>query len=320
MTQTVGTYSTYDIKGAREDLQDKIYMISPTDTPFQANVGTQSVKATKHEWQTDALAAAASNAFVEGDEFSYAAPAATVRVGNYTQISRKTFLITETTEAVEKAGRKSEVSYQLAKQGKEIKRDIETDLLGKNASVAGNDTTARKSGGFEAWLTSNDARGALGVQGGYNVATGVVDTVTDGTQRAFTEDLLKDAQQLAFTSGGEPSILMLGPFNKRKFSGFTGISDLRKDTPGKSQATIIGAADYYTGDFGGLAVIVNRFQRDRSALLIDPEYANMGWLRRMKHVEPAIIADAEPHVLICEWTLIVENEAAHAIVADLLTT
>lgn len=320
MAQVTNTYSSYDLTGAREDLHDKIYMISPTDTPFQAALGTKTVKNKKTEWQTDALTAAASNAQVEGDEFTYTAPTATTRVGNYTQISRKSFLVTRTAEAIDKAGRKSEIAYQLAKVGKELKRDIENDLTGKNASVAGDDTTARKSGGFEAWLTTNDSRGATGAQGGYNSGTGVVDTVTDGTQRAFTETLLKDVQQLVYTAGGDPSMLMLGPFNKRQFSAFPGISDLRRDANGKGQASIMGAADMYIGDFGTLNVTVNRFSRDRSALLIDPEYAQVGWLDRMKHIEPAITGDAQKHVLICEWTLVVGTEAAHGIVADLTTS
>ena len=241
-------------------------------------------------------------------------------MNNYTQIGRKSFLVTRTAESITKAGRKSEIALQLAKIGKEMKRDIETDLLSKNASVAGDDTTARKSGGLEAWLTTNDSRGATGSQGGFNSGTGVVDTVTDGTQRAFTETLLKDVQQLAYSSGGSPTMLMLGPFNKRQFSAFPGIADLRREAGGKSQATIVGAADVYIGDFGPMNVTVNRFQRDRSAMLIDTEYVKVGWLDRMKHVEPAVTGDAQKHVLICEWTLMVGTEAAHGIVADLTTS
>ena len=320
MAQVTNTYSSYDTKGNREDLQDKIYNISPTETPFQANIETIEVKATKHEWQTDALAAASSNAQIEGDEFAYTAPTATTRVGNYTQISRKAFLVSRTAESIRKAGRKSEIALQLAKNGKELKRDIETDLTSKNASVAGDDTTARKSGGVEAWLTSNDSRGAGGAQGGYNAGTGVVDTVTDGTQRAFSEALLKDAQQLAYTSGGTPAILMVGPFNKRQFSSFSGVAELRREAGGKGQATIVGAADMYIGDFGPLGVVTNRLSRDRTALLLDTEYAKVGWLDRISHIEPAITGDAKKHVLIGEWTLIVGNEAAHAVVADLTTS
>lgn len=320
MAQVANTYSSYDLVGAREDLQDKIYMISPTETPYQSNIGTTSVKAKKHEWQTDALAAAAENKQVEGDEFAYAAPTPTVRVGNFTQIARKSFLVSGTAEAIDKAGRKSEIAYQLAKVGKELKRDIEKDLLSNTASVAGDDSTARVSAGLPAWLESNDSRGTGGADGGWNSGTGVVDAATDGTQRAFTEELLKDVHQLAYTAGGDPTMLMVGPFNKRAFSAFTGIADLRRDAPAKGQATIVGAADFYIGDYGNLAVVTNRFQRERDAFLIDPDYAKVGWLRRMKHVEPAITGDAKKHVLICEYTHVVSNEAAHGVVADLTTS
>ena len=79
-------------------------------------------------------------------------------MGNYTQISWETGLVTETADVVDKAGREKELNLQKLKRGLELKRDIEYSILINSASVAGNDTTARKAGSFPAWLTSNDDR------------------------------------------------------------------------------------------------------------------------------------------------------------------
>ena len=127
MAQITNTYSQYDAKGEREDLSDIIYSISPTDTPFMSNVGKNKATAVYHEWQTDALAAAASdNHQVEGDEVAFNAMTATTRVGNRTQISRKAVIVSGTLDSVSKAGRNNELAYQISKASKELKRDMES--------------------------------------------------------------------------------------------------------------------------------------------------------------------------------------------------
>ncbi len=326
MAQSTGTYDSYDLAGAREDLTDAIYNISPTETPFTSMISKVKAKATKHEWQTDALAdATTDNAQIEGDEYSYSDPTASSRVGNYTQIFRKTFKVSKTADAIDKAGRARELAYQVAKGGKELKRDIEMIFLNNQASVAGDATTARNLGGLPAWLTTNDARSTGGSDGGYVATTGLVSAATDATttqQRTFTETLLKTVLKSAYDEGAEPDVLMLGTFNKQTFSGFTGISDLRTNYSGgvKKQGTIMGAADFYISDYGTLTVIPNRFQRERDALVLDTSMAAMAILRPIKTVTPAEVGDANNRVLICEKTLEVRNEAAFGVVADCTTS
>ena len=144
MAQPTNTFDTYDAIGIREDLQDVIYSISPTETPFMSSAAREQVKNTFHEWQTDALAAAVTNnAVIEGDDATLDAASATSRIGNYTQIMDKTVVITGTQESVDKAGRASELAYQIAKKSKELKRDIESTLLTNQARAAGNSSTAR---------------------------------------------------------------------------------------------------------------------------------------------------------------------------------
>lgn len=319
MAQLAGTTDTYDLKGLREDLQNTIFMLTPEDTPLISNIGRDRASATKHEWQTDVLAAPdTTNAQIEGDEYVYADRPPTVRVGNYTQISRKPVLVSGTLEAVDKAGRASELKYQSIKAGKELKKDQEAILLSNQASVAGSNSVARKLGGLAAWLTSNVSRGASGANGGFNTGTGLVAAATNGTQRAFTETLMKTAWQSAYVNGGNPNIVMMPVGQKSVFSSFAGIAQIRTDVgQNGGQATIIGGADTYVGDFGKLTTVVNRVQQARDVFLIDRSAIKYVTLRPMMVDRPAKTGDAEKRMLVVEYTLRVDNESAHAVIADL---
>ena len=316
MAIVANTFQTYGAAGIREELSDVISNISPEETPFQSNIRSESVSNSFFEWQTDSLAATATTAVLSGDDVaSFDSTAATTRLGNYTQIRRRTVIVEDRMEFVDKAGRDSELAYQVAKRGRELKRDIEAVLLDNNARVAGNSTTAPETAGLPAWLISNTSFGGTGAD-----ATGDgTNARTDGTQRAFTEAMVKSVMQAAWTAGGTPTILMTGPFNKTVASGFSGIAATRVAAT-DSPTTIIGAADIYVSDFGNLTMVPNRFQRERDAFLLDPEYAAVCYLRPIQQVELAKTGDAEKRMLIAEFGLKVDNEAAHGMVADLTTS
>lgn len=317
MAIVTNTFTTYDAVGIREDLANTISNISPEETPFMSNVGSENVSNTFFEWQTDSLASTSTTPVINGDDVSsFDATSATTRLGNYTHIRRRTYVIADNLAAVDEAGRADEVAYQVAKRGKEIKRDIESVLLDNNARVAGNSSTAPETAGLGAWIATNDSVGT----GGAAPTGDGTDARTDGTQRAFTEAMLKDVMQQAWTSGGNPSILMVGAFNKQAVSAFAGIAAQRYMAPSDSPTTIVGAADVYMSDFGTLTVVPNRFQRARDAWVLDPEYASVCYLRPIQKVDLAKTGDAEKGMLIGEFGLKVMNEAAHGIVADLTTS
>lgn len=323
MTQFTGSFSSYDAAdGIREELGDLIYNISPTDTPFMSNAGRGTVGNTYFEWLTDSLTAASSTNFViEGDDLtSYTTASARVRLGNYTAISTKTVLITDTQREVNNAGVSEELAYQVAKMGKELKRDMEKILCGPQPAVAGNDTTARKTAGFEAFLTTNADRSSTssgdptlsGTTKGYPDAA-----PDDGTSRAFSETILKSVIQAIWTAGGTPKMCIVGPVNKARASTFTGIADIRKEAPGAKPATVIGAADVYVSDFGNVTFVPSRFSREQSALFVDPEYVEVVYLAPFQLKEMARTGLAEKRVLSVEYGLKVNTEAAHGVAADL---
>jgi hypothetical protein len=314
----MATYQTYTAVGQREDLSDIIYNISPTDTPFMSSIGKTKATAVYHEWQVDSLAAASlSNAAVEGADASSATMGVTTRAGNRTQIFQKTVQIAGTLEAVDKAGRKSEKAYQLAKASSEVKRDMELTLLSNQVAAAGNSSTARTLGGLQAWLATNGDFGTSGVAG----ASGTT-ARTDGTDRTFTEAILKTVVKEVYTAGGNPKVLMVNPAHKQTVSAFAGIAAQRYMAPSNEATTIIGAADVYLSDFGTMSVVPNRFMNatnacDETAFVIDPDMLAVAYLRPFATNELAKTGDSEKTQLICEATLEVKNEAAHGVIADL---
>ena len=313
------TFSTFTVVGQREDLTDVIYDISPQDTPIMSSIGKGNARAVYHEWQTDSLAAATTaNAQVEGADATDASVSPTTRLGNYTQIVSKTIRVSGTLESVDKAGRKSEKAYQMAKASAELKRDIETIITANQGQTAGNATTARKMGSLLSWIKTNSSVNGTSVTGVDPTTIGV-STRTDGSTRTFTEALLKDVVQQVFVSGGTPTLAVMRPALKQKISSFTGISQHRINTQGSGDVTILAGADLYQSDFGVLQLVPDRFMRssDREVLVLDPEYAGLSYLRPFQTTDLAITGDSQRSQILAELTLEMRNEAAHGIVADL---
>ncbi len=320
MAIVTNTFTTFDAKGIREDLSNVITNIAPEETPYMSNIGRESVSNSLYEWQTDTLASAAANKQLEGDDVtSFDAVTATVRLQNYAQISRKTIVLSATEEVVNKAGRRSELAYQIAKRGAELKRDQEFTMLNGAVAAAGNTTTARGTASLNAFVKTNYDMQTNGANPDYTTLPN--SARTDGNVRTFTETILKNVIQKVWSAGGTPKILMTGPVNKQRVSGFSGIASSRFNIDGGAKpATLVGAVDVYVSDFGNVQVIANRFQRERDAWVIDPDYAKLMTLRPYQQVELAKTGDAEKRMLIVEWGLKVTAENAHGIAADLITS
>jgi len=311
MAKVTNAFDTYSATSDREQLSNVIYNISPQSTPFMSAIGKNSIKNVVFDWQSESLPTASGAGNLEGFELSRAASTATVRNSNVAMISKRDATVTGSQQASDPAGKKSEMAHQLAIMSKALKRDMETALCQKGAKTTGNATTARVTGGFESWITSNDSRGTGGASTGGGAAP------TDGTQRALTETLLKDVLELCFTNGGEPSMAICGPVNKQKISGFTGRSSARQMIDAN---TVEASVSIYASDFGELKIVPSNFSRERSLLLVDPDFAKVSFLRDFESVDIATIGDAVTKMIVVEYGLEVSNEAAHGIVADLTTS
>jgi len=325
MAQLSNTYETYDAVGNREELADRIWMITPEKTPFLSLVGRKSIATVHPEWQTDTLASPdTANNQPEGNDWSYDPVVATNRIGNYAQISEKSFLISRTQDNTDKAGRKSELARETAKKSTELKIDMEVICLSNQAASAGsgNGASNRTSAGLRAWLATNDDLGSGGSSGSFS--NGIQGAATNGTQRAMTKALFDGVVLSVANAGGEANVAMMSNYNKTVASRWLDDADvvsLRKEV-GKGAADIVGAADTYLTDFG-LYTFVPNVQMTRAGasiarnvFLIDPSMVTVGIFDDIMVNKPAKTGDAEKRVLNVEYTLIVNNEAAHGVVAD----
>lgn len=321
MTQVAGTTDSYDLIGIAEDVEDAIFNISPTDTPFMTMAGRKKATNTLHQWQTDALAATAANRQVEGDDATYATATPTTMLSNYTQISRKTVIVSRTADTVKKYGRAKELARLVTKYGKELKRDMEAALTGNQASSAGGSQTARSSAGIESMIAGNRiiaAGNTTGTTPGY--AGGVWAAPTDGTATVtITEALLVSGIQAAWDDGGNPTTIMLGYGQKKQIATFSGATKYAGTyvEGGKAQAALIGAVDVYISDAGSHKLVLNRFMRTRTILGLDPEYVSVAFLDGIQMEDLAKTGDAEKKMLITEFCLVCENPDAHFKVQDL---
>jgi hypothetical protein len=308
MAKVTNAFDTYTATADREDLSNIIYNISPMQTPFMSSIGKRSVKNVVFDWQTESLPTPSSSGELEGFELSRSAATATVRQSNVCMISKRDATVTGSQESSDPAGKRSEMAHQLAIMSKALKRDMEEALCQNGAKTTGDASTARVTGGFESWITSNDSRGTGGASTGGGAAP------TDGTQRDLDEDLLKDVLQLCFTNGGEPSLAICGPHNKQVISGFTGRSSARQFVDAE---TVEASVSIYSSDFGELKIVPSNRSRERSLLLVDPEFAKVSYLRDFKTIDISTIGDAMTKMIVVEYGLEVSNEAAHGVVADL---
>lgn len=307
MTAPTNTYLTTAAIGNREDLSDIIDRIDPTETPVYSMAAKTKATATLHEWQTQALAAAASNAAVEGDDFSAAAVTPTVRLTNRTQIATKAVVISGSQEAVNSAGRKSEMGYQTALKGLEWRRDAEFGLT-QNDVLA---TSPRKSRGLLGWCVDNTSKDAGTTLASYTGNTAVTDS---GTTRAFTEAQLKSVLQLIYIAGGKPDTITMGAAAKQAFSGFTGGATRNDNSEDKKLTATV---EVYVGDFGTLKAVPNLFQRTRDVFILESGKLAIAWLRPLFKKEIAATGDSEKAMLIGEYCLENKNPKAHGAVYDI---
>lgn len=317
-----GVFDTYNTAGIREDLADRIWDVSPTDTPVASSIPKNRASQTNHEWQVDVLAAPEQSAAVEGDDAPDDSSVATTRLGNYTQIITKSAIVSGTNEQVDAAGRDSEMAYQIARRMEEIKTNIEFAVSGRTigagaagrGKLAGDDTTARAMGAFQAYLTTNVDVGPTGGAAPTGPWPDGTDTgATDGTDRDFDEALLTGVLATAYTNGSKATMLVESAVNKGVSSGFNG-GTTRYNTADDKK--LVASIDVYAGDFHTLEIMPSRIIAAADVLVIDPEYAALSELRPMFDKELGDTGDSWKRQVIWEGTLEVRNERAHALVTD----
>ena len=317
MAQVTGTTDTYRVGAAggnREDLEDVIWDLFPDETYCLTNFDKVDANASYHEWMLDAIVAPTTNRQIEGDDASFVTVVSPTRVGNYQQISRKTFLISRTQEKVAKAGRRKESARQLTKQMRELKNEMEYAIVRNQASSAGGSGTARSTASIESWIATNEALAtttASSTTPGFS--SGAVAAPTDGsTTGALTVGVLNSALQGAWSSGGQATQILVGPTQKAAIDQFTGVATRFVDVDRAAQASIINAANLYVSSFGRHTVRLHRHVRSSVVLCLDPDMWAISFIDKPFMEELAKTGDGKKHQMISEWGLVSRNEAASA--------
>lgn len=301
---TTTTGASYNI---REDLSQEIYMISPVDTLFTSKIKTVKATATKHEHQIQTLAAGTDDYNYEGDTTDAEALTPTSRPYNTCQIQKKVFNISGTEEEVKKGGKmQSEIDRQTA---------LKMSEHAKNMEVAGmqgvrQDTEPRRMRGALNWMTTNLGKAddaTLNADG----------TITAGTSRPLTEDLVKTQMQNTFTQGGNVDTFYCGPFQKQQISSWVDTGNTRRFVEEKK---LINSVDVYEGDFGLVAVKPHRNMPTSVVFGCDHKYWAKAILRPTFREQLAKVGDAWPYHIITEWCIESCNESASFRITDLTTS
>lgn len=318
MAIVTGTTTTYTSVGQREDLEDVIWDLFVTENLCLQKFERVDADGVFHEWLLDTLDNASANRQLEGDDASYATVTSPTRVGNYCQISRKTFLISGTLEAVKKAGRAKEAARQSMKKMRELKNDMEYAIVRNQASSTGGAATTRSMGSMESWIPTTD-NGGNGVRATTSAAASTaayssgVTAPTDGsTTGALTIQALNSALQLAWTDGAFSPIVLCDATQKQVIDTFTGIATRFVDVNRTEQASIVNAANVYVSSFGKHAITMHRHVRSSVVMCIDPEYWAVAFLRKPFQERLAKTGDAEKYQMLAEYTLVSRNHSANA--------
>jgi len=319
MTAPTGATKSYDLSGntLREDLRDIIYDISPLDTIFMTSAGRGSCKSTTHEWLTDQLAAAATNAAIEGDDFSANVRTQPSRLKNYTQISRKDVQVTGTSRAVDNAGMADILARHTARMSKEIKRDMEYGCLNNNPASAGTSPSPRVSGGVPNWIYSGQhykkstqtLQTTTAPVSGFATATGGSWT---NSSTVYVESDLRDMLKLAWSTGGEVDTVLCGADAFNLFSTFTGVATRFRDVASRQPAQIIGFADVYVSPYGQHKLTLSRYMPTKDAYALQTDMWEIAYLRSFAIQDIAKVGDGDRKSLLAEWTLVCKNPLANA--------
>lgn len=286
---------TFETVGAREDLIDVITNIAPDESPLYSKFAKTTATGMTHSWLTDGLGTPGANKHLEDADFVLAQATPRVKLNNDVQIFMKGYWVTESQQAILKAGVKDELAYQMGKALREIARDVEYAYLMNDARA----------------VSASSAAGQLGGIPFFNVAN-VVDN--SGTPRALTETLLNDALQKAWEKGGTPDTLVVSGKNKRIISGFTAGAQKTMDMGTKKLTQII---DIYESDFGTLKVMAHRMMPNTAVYALQTEMWKTAYLKPFETKPIPQTSLKLGKVIVGQLTLECRSKDANVAIVDL---
>ena len=324
MAIATNTSLTYSSVAIREDLSDVIYNIAPKDTPFMSGCSKTTADNTFFEWQVDSISAGSANRKIEGDD-SIAADARVLptRLGNYCQISQYVNQTSGTDQVMNYAGHGKHQAYQLAKNAKRMKRDMESMLTQNIIRNAGDATEARATAGIPAWINTAHVAGGSGGSAAAG-SLGTTAMVNNTSTAACSEANIKATIKECYDAGGSPDMMLVPSNVKQTISALSqSVSELRTAANKEAPASVVAAVDVYVSDFGTFKIVPDRnLAADgpgsvaANVFFLDMDFWAIAWLRPFQTVELAKTGDSVKQLLVAEYGLVSKNEKSSAILAS----
>jgi len=200
------TSTTGPSKANREELADFISIIEPEVTPVTSAISKGSTKSVFTEWLCEDLSPAKVASTAEGSDSSswFNKVENRARLGNYINISKREFGVSDVQQLVDQAGIDSEIDHAKSKSVRELKRDIEAVVCGAQDRSTGG-SGAYASRGLYDWI---DDSGPTDVPTMYRTATASIADGNAGGSSDMTEAQLNATLQSLFTDCGEKKTYM----------------------------------------------------------------------------------------------------------------
>jgi hypothetical protein len=305
----------------REDLSNELTLLAPEETPLLSLCSKGKASGTFSEWTADVLSAPSTAGISEGtdvtafdDKF-----ASRARLGNYTQIFRRDYIVSNLQQAVSSVG-PANVAQAEAKSMRELKRDVEAAICSDNdRSVENGAGTPYALRGLGDWL---DSAGPSDVPAAYR-------TPSDSILTASPSDTtFNNIIASIYTVNGEANNLTLiaGVALRKVISNFQRSSG-QATSPAEavyrinqdaSSKKITHAVTLYESDFG----IVNVINANPSCMpaatrgyVVNPKYLGFNTLIPMGSTRLENQGGGERGFVDMVGTLVCKHPGAHGKIA-----
>ena len=241
----------------REDLSNELAILAPEETPILSLCSKGKANSTFTEWTVDSLASPVTTGISEGSDVTSFSDkfADRARLGNYIQLMRRDYLVSNLQQAVTSVG-PANVAQAEAKSMREIKRDIEATIASDNEMTVENGAgTPYGMRGLGKWIQST-AQATNAVPESYRTPSGSIlaTTVTESTFNTMLGSI--------FSKNGEMNSLTLvaNTALRQIISGFTrapsvstnNVYHVNQDATSKA---ITLSVNLYDSDFGIVKIV-----------------------------------------------------------------
>jgi hypothetical protein len=306
-------------KGNREDLSSMLTMLEPEQTPITSLCAKAKASGVLHEWIVDGLDAPSADGVNETSDVTAFSNkfANRARLGNYTQIFRKDYLVSDLQNAVASVG-PADVAQAKAKALREIKRDIEFAVASANDRQAEDGVNPYKLRGLGDWL---DSAGPSDVPASYRTPAGSIKTAT------LTEATLNDLLGSIFAETGEMgNLTMVANVSLRKVianftraEGTTTATAYNVNEDATSRKITLSVSLFDT-DFGVIKLVNGNpacmpTATTNIGYVLDPKYLGIGTLLPLESVALENQGAGERGFVKTALTLVCKSPQAHGKIA-----